>query len=258
MAKAPRRAWRVCRFRTGMASSMVLAMGAPKRPSTLRRELRTELPRLIREDIEVRGQVIAVLSEYLTTREETAAILAELRQMRAEFEQRMDEQGRRMDEQGRRIEEQGRRIEEQGRRIEEQGRRIAEHTRALGAIGARWGMMTEEAFRNSVRVLFADQPEVRIEHWRHHDSQGKVFGYPSDVDIDVVIRDGTLVLIEIKSSISSGDVTEFAGRVDLYREVTGRSPARLLMLGPHVDERAREVAARLGIEVVSSTTPPRI
>jgi hypothetical protein len=234
--------------------------------------LRSELPRLLREDVEVRGQIIALLSDYLTTRQETAAILAELRQMREDFDRRMDEQGRRIEEQGRRIEEQGRRIEEQGRRIEEQGRRteeqgqrIDEHTQALAALqrqimglGARWGMMTEDAFRRSVAALFADQPQVHVEHWRHHDSAGTVFGYPADVDMDVVVRDGTLVLIEIKSSISGADVSEFSRRAQLYREVTGRQPSRLLMIGPYVDPRACEVADRLGIELVSSVTPPAV
>ena len=212
-------------------------MAAAIETSAFVEQLRTQLPRLLRDDVGVRGQIIALLSDYLTTRQETAAILAELRQMREEFDRRMDEQGR---------------------RIEEQGRRIEEHTRVLGAIGARWGMMTEAAFRNSVQRLFADQPDVRVEHWREHDAQGKVFGYPSDVDIDVVIRDGLLVLVEVKSSISSGDVTEFARRVEFYRVMTGQRPGRLLMIGPYADERAHEVAARLGIEVVDAVTPPRL
>jgi hypothetical protein len=205
-------------------------MARTAKTARLLEDLRTELPRLLRQDLEVRGQVIAVLSEYLTTREETAAILAELRQMREAFDRRMDEQGRRIDE----------------------------LTRVLGGIGARWGMMTEEAFRRSVQALFADQPQIAVEHWRHHDGAGKVFGYPADVDMDVVIRDGTLTLIEIKSPISGADVAEFARRAEVYRDVTGKRPGRLLMIGPYIDERGREVAARLGIELVSGVTPPEI
>jgi hypothetical protein len=30
------------------------------------------------------------------------------------------------------------------------------------------------------------------------------------------------------------------------------------MIGPHADDRAREVGARLGIELVSGVTPPEI
>jgi hypothetical protein len=206
--------------------------------------LRSELPRLLREDVEVRGQIIALLSDYLTTRQETAAILAELRQMREDFDRRMDEQGRR--------------IEEQGRRIDEHTQTLAALQRQVVGLGARWGMMTEDAFRRSVAALFADQPQVRVEHWRHHDAAGKVFGYPTDIDMDVVVRNGTLLLIEIKSSISGADVSEFWRRAQLYREVSGRQPSRLLMIGPYVDARAQEVAERLGIELVSSVTPPAV
>jgi hypothetical protein len=311
--------------------------------------LRTELPRLLRDDVEVRGHIIALLSDYLTTRQETAAILAELRQMHEDFERRMDEFARRMDEQGRRIDETGRRIDETGQRIDEMGRRLEEHShrleehshrleelthrieeqnktltehtrvlsehtrtlseqthtlsehtrtlseqtqtlsehtrtlseqtqtltehtrvlsehgRALGqlertvsGVGARWGILNEEAFRRSVAALFADQPEVRVEHWRHHDAAGTVLGYPADVDMDVVLRDGTLTLIEIKSSISVADVTLFLRRTELYRNVTGRKPDRLLMIGPFIEERAYEAGKRFGIELVSGVTPPSV
>jgi hypothetical protein len=75
--------------------------------------------------------------------------------------------------------------------------------------------------------------------------------------MDIVVRDGT-VLIEIKSSISGADVAEFGRRAALYREVTAQQPSRLLMIGPYVDARAREVAERLGIELVSGVVPPAI
>jgi hypothetical protein len=194
-------------------------------------ELRKKLPKLLRDDAEVRGHFIAVMSEYFTTREETQAILTELRQL-------------------------SQRIEEQGRRIEEQGRRIDEHTRTLGAIGARWGMMAEDSFRAAVRSLFADQPDVTVEHWRHRDEAGTVFGYPADVDMDVVIRNGRLVVLEIKSSISAADVLVFARRVKLYEAVTGRVPDRAIMVGPWIDERAWEVGGKLGVELVTGVSPP--
>jgi uncharacterized protein YeeX (DUF496 family) len=119
--------------------SCVSCASARKSAPLSKQQLR-QLPRLLREDVEVRGQVIASLSEYLTTREETAAILAELRQMRADFDARLDAFERRR---------------------EEQGRRIDDHTQALAALqrqvmglGARWGLMSEEAFRSGVRSLF--------------------------------------------------------------------------------------------------------
>lgn len=249
-----------------------MPQNAVKKSRSWRDELRTELPRLLREDVEVRGQIIALLGEYLTTREETAAILAEIRQMRADFDRRMDELGRRIEEQGRRIEEQGRRIEEQGRRIEEQGRRIeeqgryiGEHTQELAAmrrsvmgLGARWGLLAEESFRAGIQALLAHQPEVQVSRWLSRDESGEVFGYPADVEVDVVVRNGVHLIAEIKSSISRGDVVIFKRKIDFYSKATGQKPTAQLMIGPFVEDRAIETAKHFGIEISVGVTPPTI
>lgn len=219
-----------------------MAMPQTTGASRLRQELRKELPRLLREDLEVRGQVIALMSEYLTTREETAAILAELRKMREGFDRRMDEQGRR--------------IEEQGWRIEEQGERIDTHTRMLGAIGARWGILNEQAFGSGVRALLTAQPGVQVERWLYQDKQGQVFGYPAEVEVDAVIHDGLHMLVEIKSSVSRGDVSTFARTAELYGAVSGHKPQRRMIISPFVDEAAVEAAKHFDIEVHTSLSSP--
>ncbi len=326
---------------------------APSATRTRKRDWRTilreELPRLLREDPEVRAQVFASLNEYFTTREETAALLAELREMRRVFSAHAEEHGRRLEEQGRilteqgerlerltaaveehtrtlaehgerlerltvAVEEQGRRleehsrilaehgerlerltkaVEEQGRRLEEHGRILAEHSdrlerltlvveklvqrvevqgqlleargrdidtlqRTLGGIGARWGLLAEETFREAVRTLFAEQPGVRVEHWRGRDEQREIFGYPADVELDAVVRDGVHVLVEIKSSVSAADVAVFARKAAVYEASTGVRATRKLMVTPYADVKACESAARLGIEIVVEVTPPEV
>lgn len=221
-------------------------MSPAQKPRPLLKQLRTELPKLLREDVEVRGQVIAALSEYLTTREETAAILSEPRQMRADFDRRMDEH----------------------RHASEQGSRTNEHTESLRelaalqpqilAFSACWGLASEEAFRAGVRALFADQPHVRVEQWRYRDEAGRLLGYPSDVELDAVIRDGLHVLVEIKSAVSAYDVVGFARKADLYADVTGHRPQRRLVISPYVDDRAREAARQLDVEICEGVTPPQL
>lgn len=232
--------------------------GAVKKSAVWRDELRAELPRLLRDDLEVRGQVIALLSEYLTTREETAAILAELRQMRADFDRRMDELGQRIEEQGRHIEEQGRRIEEQGGRLEAHTEELGAMRRSVMGLGARWGLLAEESFRAGIQALLAHQPDVQVSRWLARDESGSVFGYPADVEVDVVVRNGVHVLAEIKSSISQGDVVIFNRKIDFYCQATGQEPTARLMIGPFVDERAIETAKHFGIEISAGVTPPKI
>jgi hypothetical protein len=222
-------------------------MSPAQKPRPLLKQLRTELPKLLREDVEVRGQVIAVLSEYLTTREETAAILSEIRQL-----------GQRIDEQGRRIEEQGRRIDEHTQVLREQSASLNALQRQVMGLGARWGIMNEEAFRAGVRALFADQPHVRVEQWRYRDEAGRLLGYPSDIELDAVIRDGLHVLVEIKSAVSAYDVVGFARKANPYADVTGHRPQRRLVISPYVDARAREAARQLDVEICEGVTPPTL
>jgi hypothetical protein len=121
--------------------------------------------------------------------------------------------------------------------------------RHINALGARWGLMAESAFRESLRGLLEKELGFRVEKWKAYDEAGIVFGYPSEVEIDVTISDGKLILIEVSSHVRASDVLQFKRKAELYEELTGRRPDRLIMVTPYVDEKALEAARRLEIEV---------
>ncbi|WP_054843124.1 DUF3782 domain-containing protein [Vulcanisaeta souniana] len=93
--------------------------------------------------------------------------------------------------------------------------------RKLSAIGARWGVLSEDAFRRTVEELLSGAG-YRVEKWSYNDSEGYVFGYSSVVDLDVVVKDDKALAVEIKSSVSRGDVVVFKRIIELYERVTGR------------------------------------
>ena len=66
--------------------------------------------------------------------------------------------------------------------------------RHLDALGARWGLMSEEAFREGLRGLLEEELGLKVEKWTYRDEEGMVYGYPSIIDIDVAIHDGKVVL----------------------------------------------------------------
>jgi hypothetical protein len=136
---------------------------AKERISAVQQEVR----RLLTEEPSVRYELIGALSEIFAQKTDLQAIL-----------ERIDAQGERIDAQGERIDTLGKRLEEQGKRIEalreDFNRQFAEHSRqiaalredfnrgfaqlfarmdsleaTIGGLGARWGMMTESAFRSS-------------------------------------------------------------------------------------------------------------
>ncbi|MCD6244728.1 MAG: DUF3782 domain-containing protein [Candidatus Korarchaeota archaeon] len=80
------------------------------------------------------------------------------------------------------------------------------------------------------------------------DEEGLVYGHPTDVEVDVVIRDDTHILVEVKSRVSKGDVAELHRVGLLYEKVHGIRP-RLLIIGGFVDRGPWETASRLGVEI---------
>jgi hypothetical protein len=76
---------------------------------------------------------------------------------------------------------------------------------ALNALGARWGVFSEDAFRSGVRELLRDAGYA-VERWVYYDDRGYVYGYPSEVELDVVVRDGGTFAVEITSALRRGDL----------------------------------------------------
>jgi len=113
--------------------------------------------------------------------------------------------------------------------------------RNLEALGARWGLMAEDALKEGLRGLLEKR-------WANFDDDGAVFGYPCIVDVDVAIRDGKTILVEVKSNVNASDVYTFKRKAELYERKTGQKPARLIMVTPYTDDKAREAALKHNIE----------
>ena len=121
--------------------------------------------------------------------------------------------------------------------------------RHISALGARWGLMAEEAFREGVRGIVEGELGFRVERWVRFDGEGFVYGYPSQVEVDVAVHDGRLILVEVRSHVGVSDVYMFRRLADFYERVEGRKPDRLVMVTPYADAKAIEASLRLGVEV---------
>ena len=198
--------------------------------------------------LEEHGRAIQQLTEAVR---EQGQRIEEQGQRIEEQGKRIEEQGKRIEEQGKRIEEQGRHIETQGQRIEEQGKRVEEAFRRVEAMGARWGLHTEAAFREGMQSVLTRRFGAEVKHWEGFDPDGIVFGHPASIELDLVVRNGGTLLIELKSHVSRGDLVVFHRKAKIYEQVTG-SHAERLVVSPSVEPRARELARDLGIEISTS------
>ena len=121
--------------------------------------------------------------------------------------------------------------------------------RRISALGARWGLMSEEAFREGIKGLVEGELGLKIERWSRYDAKGSVSGYPSQVEIDMALHDEKIVLVEVKSYVRASDVYLFKKKAEFYEETEGKKPSRLVIVTPYAEEGALEAAKHLSIEI---------
>jgi len=240
----------------------------------LTRLIKQELPGILRQNSEMREWVLRLTQERYAGRQETESrfdrVLDELRRDREantrKWEENQQELRAMREEQNRKWEENQQELrairEEQNRKWEENQAVIngmlkeirglsRKHDSTIGALGARWGLRTEQSFRNALKGILEESFGVEVINVIEYDEEGEVFGRPDQVEVDVIILNGTLILCEIKSSMSKSDMYIFERKVRFYEKRHKRRADRLLVISPMVDERAKEAAGRLGIEVYS-------
>jgi len=124
----------------------------------------------------------------------------------------------------------------------------------LDALGARWGLVNEETVRAGIRDLMKEAGYM-VEKWIWYDKDGKVYGYPSTIDLDVVVRDEVLVIVEIASSLKRGEYIFIKKKAELYESVTGRKPSKIIIITPFIaDKDPYEVILRAkeaGIDIIA-------
>ncbi|MDS4018978.1 MAG: DUF3782 domain-containing protein [Candidatus Competibacter sp.] len=182
----------------------------------LKETIKRELPGLLRDAPALRAYILELTRREYAGRAETQDrfydLLAELRRDREERAREWDEY---KDEQNRRWEAN----QVELRRLHEEIMAQAQkHERGIGALGSRWGLQSEKAFRDASAGILEKNFGVQVVNVNEYDDWGEVFGRPDQVELDMIVKNG------------------------------------LLLISPMIDARARKVAERLGIETYGDST----
>jgi hypothetical protein len=214
-----------------------------------------EHSRILNEHTETLREHTKTLEEFGRTLQEHSRTLEEFGRILQEHSRILDEHTQTLREHSRVLQEHSQAIERHGRvleRLVEQQQRLTEEVmrvgRTLSALGARWGYLAEDAFRQGMEAIVADWLGMTVTKWRYWDEAGIVFGRPAWVEVDVVIHDDRHILVQISSSATRGEVAAFYRIGQLYEQVHHVKP-RLLLVTVFLDERAKELAQQLGVEV---------
>ncbi|WP_017292521.1 PD-(D/E)XK nuclease family protein [Geminocystis herdmanii] len=200
--------------------------------------IKEQLPTIIAEDSSIRDFVLHTVSEYYHPKTEVDSkfdrILAELQRDREEQAHKWEEQHR-----------YNRDILDEIKKLNKR------YDSTIGALGSRWGLYSEASFRNALKGILENSFGVQVLNLNDFDDEGDVFGRPDQVEIDVIIKNGEVIVCEIKSSISKAEMYIFDRKVQFYQKRHQRLVTRKLVISPMVDNRALPVAENLGIEVYS-------
>ena len=225
--------------------------------------IKRELPALVRADVEMQQFILQLSRMQFADKIETESrfdrLLAELQRDREAQDRKWAEnqetlrrdreaQDQKWDEQDRKWEENQKVINQMLQEIQGLSRK---HDSTIGALGARWGLRTEQSFRNALKAILEESFAVEVQNVTEFDAEGFVFRHPDQVELDIIIKDGMLIICEIKSSMSRSEMYTFDRKVAFYEKKHQQKVSRKLVISPMVDAYALPVAQKLGIEVYS-------
>jgi hypothetical protein len=123
----------------------------------------------------------------------------------------------------------------------------------MGGFATRWGMQTIEIFQQEIREIL-HEVGFTTEQFGSYDAAGDVFGHPDQVELDVITKNDKLMVVEIKPFLDWENTYMFDRKVAFYTRSTSRQVDRKLIVTPFVDNRAKEIGLRLGVEICTDIT----
>jgi len=165
------------------------------------------------------------------------------------FQQMREDMERRFAEVDKRFEVVDRRFEQ----IYDEIKRIRQDMHnTISAIGSRWDVAAERAFREGLKEILgkyfnADVKEIYVE-----DKEGIVKGSPGKYQVDILVQDNIHILIEVKAQATDLDVLHLYRIGLVYEKEKGVKP-RLILLIPYARDEAWEEARILGdVEILTN------
>ena len=242
---------------------------------TIKQIIKDELPLLMKKDKTIRRLIVQLANEQIDNKTKVMEaktesrfdiILEEMRKDRErqdkKWEENRIEQNKKWEEQNRKWEENRKEQDKKWEENQEELRKFHDEfeksrkdfnqkfNTTLGALGARWGLRSEASFRNGLKGILEDL-SLKVEHFEEYDHECIVHEWPGTVEMDIIIKNGLLMLCELKASMSRADMFEFYKKTQYYEKKHNRKGDRLIVISPMVEDRARKAADKLGIKVYS-------
>ena len=209
---------------------------------SIKETIKRELPEILRTDPDFRAYILELTRKEYAGRMDTEdwffKLLAEMRLDREEQARKWEEQQLKDQEQNRKWDENQAELKRIHEEIMAQAQK---HDRSIGALGSRWGLQSEKAFRDALVGILEKSFGVEVLNINDYDEQGVVFGRPDQVELDVIVKNGMLLICELKSSIDKAGMYIFERKARFYEKRHQCTANRLIVISPMIDARACKV-----------------
>ena len=200
--------------------------------------LKSRILRMLKEDEEFRYAVAGLigLEEILKRLDRHEEEITRLREDMVKLREDMMKMFERHEERFARIEQELVRLrEDMMKGFELMDKRTTRLENLISALGARWGIMAEDAFREGLRGILEKEFGVNVERWVTREEDGLVYGFSNVIEVDITIKDGKTMLIETDHRTSSNVHSNSAILENLWAQKTNDSGSALLPLTPSQD-----------------------
>ncbi len=212
------------------------------------------LPKLIREDDEVKGAIITALSGVVATKSDIEKVIAHSDKRFEAIQKQMDE---RFEATDKRFQAMDKRFEtlimQMNSGFEEARRERALISIKLDSFTSRSG----ENLENAILYLLKDkliQENIQTSKIKKElliDKEGKIFWENYNSDIDILIHDGKTILIEIKYHPDNRDGYHLVKNGELYKSLFNKDYDELMMICLEIERVNLEILKSQGIKVIA-------
>ena len=213
-----------------------------------RRKIWEEIAGIKQENQKIWEEIAGIKQENQKIWEEIAGIKQEIKKIWEKIAD-IEEEIRKLREETKKIwEEIAKMREDYNKQFERVDRRFKKLEDLISALGGRWGVNTEKAFRNALIDLAKEAVGAEVKRLKMYDEKGIVYGEPGEVEVDIAVRNEQHILIEIKARVRKSDVAELLRIGELYEKKYHVKPM-LMFVTPLVDKNAYDFAIKKNIKI---------
>jgi len=226
--------------------------------------LDVQLPEMLERNPELEPRAFRAFFKIFTTKEQTAAILAELREFRGEFQHFRTEVTERFKQVDQRFEQVDQRFGQVDQRFEQVDQRFEQLDRKMddlrdwvelvvGRMQVRSGRKLEDVVAGTLRLALK-RPDITPGKIRLRqkvtDEQGSIGPAGRSYEVDILTDDGQITVFEVKSACEVEDVDRLFDKINLFRTLHPDQKVEGVMVALGVEEEAKARCEQYGIALV--------